>query len=110
VTSTTTENTLAAQLDLTIWDDAEESVVDGNCDTTAPARKLYNSADLGSTSGIDVVGEPTQGSDSGDQALAASATQRLCFLVELPLATGNSFQGLTTNATFAFQAEHTANN
>lgn len=110
VTSTTTENTLAAQLDLTIWDETEESVVDGTCDTTAPATKLYNSADLGSTSGLDVVGDPTQGADSGDQALAASAAQRLCFLVELPLSTSNSFQGLTTNATFAFQAEQTANN
>ena len=110
VTSTTTENTLAGQLDLTIWDEVEESVVDGTCDTTAPTTKLYSPADLGSTGGTDVVGDPTQGADSGDQALAASGTQRLCFLVELPLSTGNSFQGLSSTATFAFQAEQTANN
>ena len=110
VTSTTTENTLAAQLDLTIWDEVEESVVDGTCDTTAPATKLYTAADLGSTSGVDVVGDPTSGADSGDQAMAASATQRLCFLIELPLATGDSFQGLSSTATFAFAAEQTANN
>lgn len=66
VISTTTENTLAAQLDLTIWDETEESVVGGTCDTTAPTTKLYNPADLGSTSGLGVVGDPTQGADSGD--------------------------------------------
>jgi hypothetical protein len=53
---------------------------------------------------------PTQGADTGDRTLAASADEDLCFNVELPSATGNSFQGLTTTATFAFAAEQTANN
>ena len=84
--------------------------MDGTCDTTAPATKLYTAADLGSTGGTDVVGDPTQGADSGDQALAASGPQRLCFLIELPVSTGNSVQGLSSTAIFAFQAEQTANN
>ena len=97
-------------MDLTIWDEVEERVVDGTCDRTAPATKLYNPADLGSTGGTDVIGDPTQGADSGDQALAASGRQRLCFLIELPLAATNSVQGMSSTVTFAFQAEQTANN
>ena len=84
--------------------------MDGTCDRTAPATKLYNPADLGSTGGTDVVGDPTQGADSGDQALGVSGTQRLCFLIELPLAATNSVQGLSSTAIFAFQADQTANN
>ncbi len=101
VTSTTTEATLAAQLDTTIWDEAAEAVVDGVCDTTAPGTVLYGPADLGSTTGINVIGSRT---------LAASASDTLCFRVELPLSTGNAFQGLNTTASFGFESEQTKNN
>ena len=107
ITSTTTEDVLAAALDLTIRE----------IDTTVPATPcddfdgavIYTTGDLGSTAGIDVVGDPTQGNDTGDRTLAASAVETLCFRVELPLsATGPT--GTTTTATFAFQAEQTKNN
>ena len=110
VTSTTTEATLAAQLDTTIWDEAAEAVVDGVCDTTAPGVVLYGPADLGSTTGTNVIGNPATGAQAGDRTLAASASDTLCFRVELPLATGNAFQGLTTTASFGFESEQTKNN
>ena len=110
VTSTTTEATLAAQLDTTIWDEAAEAVVDGVCDTTAPGTVLYGPADLGSTTGLNVIGNPASGAQAGDRTLAASTNDTLCFRVELPLSTGNAFQGLTTTASFGFESEQTKNN
>jgi len=107
VTSTTTENTLAAQLDLTIKSGVT-TCTNGGFDTDGTA--LYGAADLGSIAGIDAIGDPAQGSQAGDRTLNASASEVLCFQASLPLATGDSFQGLTSTATFAFQAEQTANN
>jgi hypothetical protein len=55
------------------------------------------------------IGDPTTGGDSGDRTLAASASEDLCFKVELPSsATGP--EGATTTATFTFEAEQTTNN
>jgi hypothetical protein len=71
VTSTTTENTLAGQLDLTI------------------------------KTGV------TTCTNGG---FGASGNETLCFNVELPASTGDTFQGLNTTATFAFQAEQTSSN
>ena len=110
VTSTTTEDILAAQLDMTIWDEADEATVDQTCDGTAPGTTVYAANDLGAKAGVDVVGDSTQGSQTGDRVLGASGTDVLCFLVELPSSTDDTFEGLTTDATFEFNAEQTANN
>jgi predicted ribosomally synthesized peptide with SipW-like signal peptide len=107
VTSDTTEDTLAAQLDLTIKTGVTTCT---NVGFGVDGTIIYGPGNLGSTTGTDVIGDPTQGADTGDRTLAASADEDLCFNVELPSATGNSFQGLTTTATFAFAAEQTANN
>lgn len=110
VTSTTTENTLAAQLDLTIWAETAEAVVDGTCAASAPGTVLYGPASLGSTAGVDVIGDPSAGGQAGDRVLAASAAEVMCFRAELPLASDNTFQGLTSTATLAFASEQTSNN
>jgi spore coat-associated protein N len=107
VTSTTTEDTLAAQLDLTIKTGVTTCT---NAGFDTDGTVIYGPADLGSTTGTDVIGDPTQGAQAGDRTLAASANEDLCFNVELPSSTGDSFQGLTTTATFTFAAEQTANN
>ena len=109
VTSTTTENTLAAQLDLTIKSGVTACTT-GGFDTDGSV--LYGPDDLGSTTpGDNVIGNPAQGDNPpGDRTLAASASEVLCFKVSLPIATGNTFQNVTTTATFAFQSEQTTNN
>ena len=56
------------------------------------------------------IGNPAQGADSGDRALAAASSEVLCFRVTLPLATGNTLQGVNSSVTFTFDAEQTANN
>lgn len=106
VTSTTTEDTLAAQLVLTV------KVGVTTCDDanwTADGTTLYT-GDLGSTSTLAIFGDATQGAQAGDRVLAASANEVLCYNVTLPLSTDNTYEGLSTTATFTFDAEQTANN
>ena len=55
-------------------------------------------------------GNPAQGSQAGDRALAAAANETLCFQATLPLTTTNAYQGAATTTTFTFTAEQTANN
>ena len=108
VTSTTTEDTLAAQLDLTIKTGVTTCT---NAGFDTDGSVIYGPADLGSIAGIDVIGDPTPGDDTGDRTLAGSGgNEDLCFNVELPDATNDTFQGLTTTATFTFEAEQTSSN
>jgi hypothetical protein len=55
-------------------------------------------------------GSSAQGAQAGDRALAAGASETLCFRASLPLATDNTYQGAATTTTFTFDAEQTANN
>jgi hypothetical protein len=70
--------------------------------------QLYT-GDLDSTAGK-VVGDGSQGSHAGDRTLNASTSETLCFRASLPPSTSNAYQGATTNGTFTFDSEQTANN
>lgn len=105
-TSTTTENALAAQLDLTIKTGV---TLCNDANWTASGTVIYT-GDLGTLATIPLFGSVVQGAQAGDRVLAAGANEVLCVNVTLPLATGNASQGLTTTATLAFDAEQTANN
>jgi hypothetical protein len=107
VRSTTTENVLAAQLDMTIKSNV---VTCTNAGFGGSGVVLYGAGDLGNTAGLNVVGDPTQGAQAGDRVVNAAASEVLCVQVSLPLATGNAYQALTTTATLDFIAEQTANN
>ena len=56
------------------------------------------------------LGNPAQGADAGDRAVAASASDSLCFAWTFPIGSGNAYQTAATSATFTFAAEQTANN
>jgi len=56
------------------------------------------------------VGSSAQGAQAGDRNLAAGTSEVLCLRVSLPLSTGNALQGVSSAATFTFDAEQTANN
>ena len=108
VVSTTTEDALAGELQLTVKSgvnhcDSEHFTNEGEGTT------LY-SGELGSTSGVDVIGDPVQGPQTGDRTLAAGSDETLCFQVALPLSATNTYQGKSTTANFDFVAEQTANN
>jgi len=101
VTSTTTEDALAAALGLTVW----RLPVAGTCELPPASTLLYGPAPLGSTTGIDIVGDPAPGAQAGDRTLAAGAAETLCFRVTAPLALGNESQGRGTQPVFGFEAE-----
>ena len=108
VRSTTTEDVLAAQLDLTVKSGVS------SCTTTAgfnaTGTVIFGPGDLGSVATANLVGSAAAGANPGDRTLAAGAGETLCFHVELPVGSSNSFQGLSTTATFQFVSEQTANN
>ncbi len=99
-TNTDTKN-LRDELDLTIREKT------ANPCSSEDGLVLFGPAGILSSGAF---GSSAQGAQAGDRTLAASASEVLCFKVELPLATGAAFQGATTTATFTFDAEQTANN
>jgi hypothetical protein len=81
---------------------------DGDYCDDATGTSLHASVAMGASSNL--VGDPTQGSQSGDRTLNSSASEVLCFYVDLPISATNAVQGATTTTTFTFAAEQTANN
>lgn len=82
---------------------------DGTTTTLTDDTQLYEGLGF-PASATNTVGDTTQGSQSGDRTLAASASEVLCISVGLPTSAGNTVQDATTTATFDFVAEQTANN
>ena len=107
ITSTTTENVLAAELELTIKTGVTTCT---NASFDTDGTVIYGPGDLGNTTPINLVGDPTQGAQAGDRTLTASNSEVLCFNVEFPITATNASQGITSTATFDFQAEQTKNN
>ena len=99
--SVTATNTLGAQLQLTI----KTQDGGGGCAAFTGTSVLAVTALNGAA-----VGSPAQGANVGDRNLTAGSSEVLCFRVSLPLSTGNTFQGVSSAATFTFNAEQTANN
>jgi hypothetical protein len=85
---------------------------DGNSGSacTAMTGNLLFGPAVVPTAGVNMVGDPTQGQQSGDRSLSSSTNETLCFKASLPLGTGNAFQNTTSTYTFTFAAEQTANN
>ena len=102
VRSTTLEETLAAQLDMTIKTNVTKC---SDAGFDRDGEIIYGPGDLGSTAGLELVGDPAPGPDPGDRPLEASVSETLCIQVSLPLGTGNAFQGLTTETTLLLIAE-----
>ncbi len=106
ITSTTSEDVLAAELEMTV-----RSAV-SDCDDNGwnqTGTELYRGP-LGSTAPMAIVGSAAQGDDGGDRDLGAADAEELCVHVELPLAADTSLEGLSTESTLTFEAEQTRNN
>ena len=106
VTSTTDEDTLAAALVLTV----KTGVTDCSDAGFGLDGSLHYSDILGSTATSAIIGSVVQGNQAGDRALAPLASEVLCLNVTLPTSATNAVEGLTTTASFTFDAEQTANN
>jgi spore coat-associated protein N len=98
---------LREQLDLTIKSGVTNCT---NAGFDTDGTVLYGPDDLGTDPEADIIGDSAPGFQAGDRTLAPSASEILCFQVELPLASGNAYQGAATTAHFGFYAEQTKNN
>ena len=77
-----------------------------DCEIKVGAVTLYN----GKLSSA-VIGDPTQGAQAGDRTLVATTgSDTLTFIVSMPIATGDVYQGTTCTVDFVFAAEQTSNN
>jgi spore coat-associated protein N len=110
-TNADTKN-LMTQLDLTVYSGVTTDDCSAKVFTAGTILYGGPTFDIGSVAGIDLVGDPTAGDDTGDRTLAAGASEvpPLCFYVILPTGSDNSYQGAATTVTFDFAAEQTANN
>jgi hypothetical protein len=101
-TSISGSATLAAGLTLRIKNGVTTC---SNAGFATDGTSLYSgSLDVGA------VGSPATGAQAGDRTLNSSASEILCFQVELPTTAASNLQSLSTTATFTFDAEQTANN
>jgi len=107
IQSTTTEDALASALQMTIKTGVT-TCTDAGFD--ADGAVVAGPVNLGSTLGLNVLGDPSPGSDTGDRVIAAMGSEVLCFQVVLPIGTDSAVEGITTTATFDFISEQTANN
>jgi predicted ribosomally synthesized peptide with SipW-like signal peptide len=105
ITSTTTEDILAAELDLTIKTGVTTCT---NAAWTADGTIEYTGI-LGTVATTNIIGDNTQGNDPGDRTLGPGGSEVLCVNVTLPLPT-TAGQGVTSTATLTFDAEQTINN
>ncbi len=114
------ENTSALQLRYAISSSATSSTPElkdqlvltiKTIDVTTPATPCDNfdgtllyTGDMDSTAGK-LVGDNAPGDDTGDRVLNAGGDETLCFKGELPLTTGNTYQGKSTTVTFTLTSE-----
>jgi spore coat-associated protein N len=112
VTGAVTNATLAAAMNLRIGLQAGGSCdfpyfnTDGTTTTLTDDTSLFS----GALNTAALMGSTTQGQQSGDRTLAASASEVLCFSAVLPLSSGNTLQTLNNVTTFTFNGEQTTNN
>jgi spore coat-associated protein N len=100
--STLATNALGGQLTAEV----READAGGGCAAFTGAVVVTGGTTLNGAS----FGSAAQGAQAGDRVLAGGASEVLCFRITLPLNTLNAFQGVTSVATFTFNAEQTANN
>ena len=105
--SATNADTLGLKDALTLTINTIDVTTPGTPCDDFDGTQLY-SGDLDSTAGV-LVGDPAQGPQGGDRPLAPTASETLCFRVELS-GSASGPDGASTSATFTFDAEQTINN
>ena len=76
---------------------------------SSPLNSAVKPASSSATS-IVMFGDSTAGSQSGDQTLAINTTYYYCVNISMPTSMPTAAQGATSDLTFTFNAEQTANN
>lgn len=110
VTSIAEEDGLASWLDLTVWEEAAGGDTGDGCGQQPPGHTLYGPGDPGSPAGTLLIGDPAQGFQAGDRTLPAGTSEKLCFMLAVPLSVGNAFQSSQASPQFRFDAEQVDDN
>jgi spore coat-associated protein N len=110
VTSISADDGLASWLDLTVWEEAAGGDTGDGCGQQPPGHTLYGPGAPGSPAGIRLIGDPAQGLQEGDRTLSAGASEKLCFLLAVPLSVGNTHQSSKASPTFRFDSEQVDGN
>lgn len=93
---------LSTQLTSIVYLESQEPDTAGanlTCDATYATAATYTALSTGSLGAAALT----------NRVVAASGTEVLCVAVQLPSATGNDYQSDTTDVTFTFNSEQTAN-
>lgn len=108
VAATSTTSTLASHLTIGVATLATSST-ECSASSYTSGTVVSNSGTLafGTTSGLNVIGDPTTGLQTGDRTLAGNGIDNLCLKVDFPLGTGLGYagRGATATTTFDFSAE-----
>ena len=104
---------LKDQLEVTIRA-VDSNAGNGNCNEFdgaviyGPTTNIDGSTTAGTF--FSIYGDSTAGAQAGDRALAATASEVMCFRVKLATSAPNTSQNATTTVTWEFRSEQTANN
>jgi hypothetical protein len=82
----------------------------GTCGAATSFTAPLYTGPAGTTAGTAVIGNRTQGQQTGDRVLDAGASVTYCLRVSLPATAPNTTQGDAAALTFTAYAEQTANN
>lgn len=101
---------LTANLEIRMVTAASSSAnCSGTTDFTTPLNSLVTPANAADTS-FAMFGSSTAGSQTGDRPLAVNAVEYYCVNIKMPTGMPSAAKGLSSDLTFGFNAEQTANN
>lgn len=103
-------NDLTADLEIRMVALANSSTTcTSSTDFSSPLNSAVKPATASATS-ITMFGDPTAGSQTGDRDLAVNTTYYYCVNIKMPTTMPTAAQNDTSDLTFTFNAEQTANN
>ena len=102
-------NALTTDLEIRMVSATSTSTCTSSTDFSSPLNSVVKPASSSATS-FAMFGSATAGDQTGDQTLAVNTTYYYCVNVKMPTSMPTAAQGDTSDLTFTFNAEQTANN
>ena len=102
-------NALTTDLEIRMVSATSTSTCTSSTDFSSPLNSVVKPASSSATS-FAMFGSATAGDQTGDQTLAVNTTYYYCVNIKMPTSMPTAAQGATSDLTFTFNAEQTANN
>ena len=103
-------NALTTDLEIRMVSATSTSTCTSSTDFSSPLNGVTVKPASSSATSIVMFGDSTAGSQTGDQTLAVNTTYYYCVNIKMPSSMPTAAQGATSDLTFTFNAEQTANN